>query len=78
MQKKDKKEKPVPRKCVCGATAITVKTRSGKMVTCPNPMRCEGNLRTSWNRSEDQAIAEWNNLVSTFISEKRNTRRKRI
>ena len=74
MEKTKKKEKPVPLKCVCGGEAITVKTKHGKMVTCPNPLKCEGNLRTTWQKNEDLAIVEWNNLIHTFIHEKRNTR----
>lgn len=71
MKETVKKEKPAPKRCLCGAAAITVKTRHGKMVTCPNPMNCPVNIRTTWRRSEDAAIAEWNTLVRSLI-EKRN------
>lgn len=74
MEKEKKKEKPTPKKCVCGAEAITVKTRFGKMVTCPNPMSCSHNLRTAWKKSEDAAIVEWNTLISS-VAEKRKARR---
>lgn len=76
MKKTEEKEKPTPKRCVCGAEAITVKTRHGKMISCPDPMNCPGNLRTTWKRSEILAIAEWNNLVGTFISEKQNKGRQ--
>ena len=61
-----KKEKSVPLRCACGAEACVVKVKGKKMVSCPNPERCVGNLRTTWNRSEDEAIAEWNNIVTGF------------
>ena len=64
--KREEKEKPVPYKCVCGATAITSKTRHGRMVTCPNPLRCSSAPRTAWNKSEDAAIVEWNTLISSL------------
>lgn len=65
-EKTEKKEKPTPKRCVCGAEAIIVKTRSGKMVSCPDPLNCKANLRTAWNSHQDLAIAEWNNLVTSF------------
>lgn len=61
-----KKEKPIPRKCVCGRGGILVKSRAGKMVSCPNPERCRANLRTMWHRHEESAIVEWNNLVENY------------
>ena len=66
MKDEKKKEKPVPEKCVCGAAAITVKARNGHMVSCPDPMNCNANLRTTWNKHQDLAIVEWNNLVCSF------------
>ena len=47
MKKDEKKEKPTPLNCVCGAAAINVKSRNGHMITCPDPMNCEANLRTT-------------------------------
>lgn len=76
MKKQEKKEKPVPKKCVCGAEAITVKTKHGKMITCPNPLRCKGNLRTTWKSNEDLAIAEWNALISDYNHKNNNARRQ--
>lgn len=61
-----KKEKPTPKKCVCGVAAITVTYKGKKMVSCANPEQCQGNLRTQWRRTTDEAIAEWNNLVESF------------
>lgn len=69
MKNGEKKEKPTPRKCVCGKEAIIVKARPGKMVTCPDPVNCPGNLRTTWEKHEDLAIAKWNSLIGTFITE---------
>lgn len=66
MKKTEKKEKPVPKRCVCGKAAALVKTRGGKMITCPDPLNCKGNLRTRWHRHEQLAVAEWNGLVSSF------------
>lgn len=66
MEKKEKKEKPTPYKCICGAAAITVKTRHGKMVSCPNPMRCPSGPRTPWNKSEDAAIVQWNTMICSL------------
>lgn len=62
----EKKEKLAPKNCLCGAAAITVKARAGHMVTCPDPMNCSANLRTTWKKHQDLAIAEWNNLVESF------------
>ena len=61
-----KEGKPVPLRCVCGCDACVVKVRGKKMVSCPDPERCVGNLRTTWNRSEEGAIEEWNNVVTGF------------
>lgn len=63
MAPKKIKEKPIPAPCVCGKVAATVKTRAGRMISCPDPMRCTANLRTLWHKGEESAIAEWNSLV---------------
>ena len=65
MKTAEKKEKPVPKRCVCGAEAIIVESRGKNMCSCPNPMNCRANLRTSWKTHKDMAIAEWNNLVGS-------------
>lgn len=72
MKKTEKKEKPKPKRCVCGSEAITVKNRSKKMISCPDPMKCRANLRTLWRGTEAEAISEWNGLVDSFYSEHRN------
>ena len=64
--KKSENQKPVPVPCVCGRPAVLVRTRGGKMYTCPDPMHCKGNLRTRWNKHEPQAATEWNTLVQSF------------
>lgn len=66
MAQKAKKEKPVPKPCICGKSGIVVKSRAGKMISCPDPVSCEGNLRTVWHRHEESAIVEWNNLVAGY------------
>lgn len=66
MKKIEKEEKPMPKKCICGAAAITVKTRLGHMVTCPDPMNCKANLRTAWIKNRDLAVTTWNNLIDLF------------
>ena len=76
MKKTEKKQKPVPKRCVCGAEAIVVKTRAGKMVSCPNPIGCVANLRTTWKSNEDSAINEWNGLIDSFYAKNRNKGRK--
>ena len=63
---KPKKEKPIPKRCVCGKMPTTVSVRGGRMLTCPNPFACPGNLRTRWNKSIDAATVEWNGVVSEF------------
>ena len=61
-----KKEKQTPLNCVCGCPAVIVKARGrgGKMISCPNPEKCAGNIRTMWHDRLDEAIAEWNVLVT--------------
>jgi len=49
--KKNKEEKPTPKRCICGKPAITVQSKSMRMLTCPDPVNCTGNLRTAWYRS---------------------------
>lgn len=55
-------EKPTPKRCACGELGIVVKKRGGAMVSCPNPARCSGNYRTTWRKSEAEAVAEWNTM----------------
>ena len=66
MKAESKKEKSTPKKCVCGGKAVPVTFRGKKMVSCPNPEKCQGNLRTRWHRSIDEAVLEWNGLVDSF------------
>jgi hypothetical protein len=61
---KEKAEKPVPKPCICGRGGCIVVSRGKKMVSCPAPLKCPGNLRTTWRSSEDEAVVEWNNLVA--------------
>lgn len=63
---KKKQEKPIPKKCVCGAMPVSVTKRGGLMLSCPNPVKCPGNLRTRWVKEELTAIVEWNCVVSEF------------
>lgn len=66
MAKKKKSETPeeklTPKRCACGELGIVVKKRGGVMVSCPNPARCFGNYRTTWRKSEAEAVAEWNTM----------------
>lgn len=71
MKKAVKQEKPVPKRCVCGREAVFVRTRSGKMYTCPNPANCKANLRTAWHKHEDLAITQWNSLVDGYYAKAR-------
>lgn len=66
MPKKEKPKKPVPVPCVCGRGGIVVKTRAGKMITCPAPTVCEANLRTLWRSNEEAAIIEWNQMIASY------------
>lgn len=63
---KEKQEKPVSKPCICGCAGITVNTRAGKMITCPNPCKCPGGLRTRWHSDVDSAVIEWNSLVAGY------------
>lgn len=60
---KNNKAKPTPIPCICGRRGIMVKTKNGKMISCPNPTKCPANLRTTWHSGEESAIVEWNGLV---------------
>ena len=71
MKETEKKEKPTPKRCVCGSEAAFVKTRSGKMFTCPDPVKCKANLSTAWNKHEELAIIEWNGLVDSYYAKVR-------
>lgn len=60
------KDKPHLKRCVCGRNAIDIRFKGKKMISCPNPEKCIGNLRTQWHGRMDDAIAEWDNLVDSF------------
>lgn len=68
-----KKEAPVPARCVCGKVPITVCIRGGKMLTCPDPLHCSGNIRTRWTKHIDTATVEWNALVSNRRQKERKS-----
>lgn len=65
MRQKEK-ETIIPKPCACGKAAAMVRRRGGIMYSCPEPMRCKGNLRTRWCGHEQTAAAEWNSLVAEF------------
>lgn len=69
---KKKKEKPTPVKCACKKAPVLVSIRGGRMMTCPDPLCCPGNLRTRWCKSENSAIEEWNVVVSNFKHRREN------
>lgn len=50
--------------CLRPGGGIVVKTRSGEMVSCQNPMKCSANLRTKWHSHEESAVIEWNGLIA--------------
>ena len=66
---KEKKEKP--RECVCGKMPVLVSVRGGRMLSCPDPVKCSANLRTMWQKSEIQAVEEWNSLVTGYIAKQK-------
>lgn len=68
MQEKEKKkaDKPVPRPCVCKKEPVIVRMRGKKMLSCPNPLKCKGNLRSAWFKDIDAAVVDWNNNVWAF------------
>lgn len=68
---KAKKEKPVPRLCLCGKSAVIIRFKGKKSVSCPNPEKCTENLKTLWYSHEEQAIVAWNALIDSC----RTTRR---
>lgn len=63
-RRKLKSRCPSPASVVGGG--ITVNTRAGKMIACPNPCKCPGGLRTRWHGDVDSAVIEWNNLVTGY------------
>ena len=52
--------------CVCGRAAVVVRHRGKKMISCPDPVKCRGNLRTLWYGSEEAAVAAWNRMVEAM------------
>lgn len=70
---KQTEKKTVPKPCICGRPAVMVKSKSGKMFTCSDPLRCSRNIRTAWHRSggADGMIIEWNRLVDQAKYEER-------
>lgn len=61
-EKQPPKEKPIPKRCLCGSVGIVVKVKGKKMVSCPDPVNCRGNFRTQWFSSEEQAVSAWNHM----------------
>ena len=49
-KEKPKKEKPIPKRCVCGK----------------QPADCPANLRTRWMKGIDSAVVEWNGIVDSY------------
>ena len=73
-----KKEKPTPLPCICGKAPVTVKSRPGSMLTCPDLLNCPRNIRTTWHRSggADSMVTEWNKLVTQAEYEKKRKTEK--
>lgn len=71
MKRTEKKEKPSPDRCVCGKEAVIIRFHGKKMVSCPNPEKCTGSLRTPWLGSEDEAVLRWNTEVKSHQSIRR-------
>lgn len=70
MVEKIEKTKNSPlKKCVCGRQPCIVVHKGKKMVSCPNPMVCKGNIRTGWKSNKEAAIDEWNKAVDSFRSQ---------
>lgn len=65
-KEKPKKEKPIPKRCVCGKQPAVVKIRRGVMLTCPDFTHCPANLRTRWVKGIDAATVEWNGIVDSY------------
>ena len=66
MKRTEKKEKPIPIRCVCGMQAAIIHFKGKKMVSCSNLEKCIANLRTPWLGSEDQAIENWNTTIRSY------------
>lgn len=66
MKTAEEMPKPTLSRCVCGRQAIDVRHKGKKMISCPNPEKCIGNLRTQWHGRMDDAIREWEKLVNSF------------
>lgn len=70
MQKKPKKEKVEPVKCICGSPPAIVRNRGKKLVSCPNPVKCKGNICTNWHPNEEAAVVQWNALVAAAAAKR--------
>ena len=62
----EKKERPVPNRCICGKQPADVRMRGKVMLSCPAPIKCPANLRTRWHKGVDSAIVEWNCMISEY------------
>lgn len=62
-KEKEEKKKESPLPCVCGNPGVTVCYKGKKMVSCPNPERCELGARTRWHKLQCDAIDEWNAII---------------
>lgn len=60
------KEKPVPKRCFCGAYPIWTKTRLGYFYACPDCL-----IRGGWAKNIDKATELWNTEVTQVWEEKR-------
>lgn len=63
-----KKTKPaeapaVPTVCVCGAEPCIVNHKKRHMVCCPKTLSCT--MRSRWQKNEQAAIKEWNDIISS-------------
>lgn len=53
------KEKPTPKRCICGAEPIWTKTRLGYFYACPDCL-----LRGNRKKNLDKATEDWNTEVT--------------
>lgn len=58
---KPKEEKAVPAVCVCGADPCLVNHKKRHMACCPKIQSCA--LRSRWQKNEQLAIKEWNDII---------------
>lgn len=61
----DNKEKPTPKRCICGAEPIWTKAKLGYFYACPDCL-----VRSCWSKNLDKATDNWNLEISQAWNER--------